>query len=384
MLRRLHSLCRGLSTTHGVSTHPLVNTAVVPPKTAILMMNLGGPATQDEVHDFLLRLFSDSDLIPLGPFQNLLAKFIARRRTPKIKEQYAQIGGGSPIRMWSDLQGEQLCKVLDKTSPETAPHKHYLAFRYANPLTETTLDEMKADGVERVVAFSQYPQYSCSTTGSSLSDLRSVLQRKGMENSFTWSVIDRWPTHRGLINAFVTSIKDKLESSYPVEDRDNVVLLFTAHSLPLDVVNRGDPYPTEVAASVERIMARLGYSNPYRLVWQSKVGPKAWLRPQTSEALEGYAKQGKKDLMMIPIAFTSDHIETLFELDIEYAEEARKLGLTNLTRCESMNDRPEFIDAMSTLVKEHLDSGVKSQIQLSLRCPGCVNEKCAPTKAFFA
>ncbi|KNC80305.1 ferrochelatase, mitochondrial, partial [Sphaeroforma arctica JP610] len=319
-----------------------------------------------------------------GPFQGTLAKFIARRRTPSIKEQYAQIGGGSPIRMWSDLQGEQLCKLLDETSPDTAPHKHYLGFRYANPLTEDTLDQMAKDGVKRVVAFSQYPQYSCSTTGSSLNDIRLLLEKKGMTDTFDWSVIDRWSTHPGLIDAFAASIQEKLESAYTKEERDDVVLLFTAHSLPLDVVNRGDPYPTEVAASVDRVMEKLGHRNPYRLVWQSKVGPKAWLRPQTSEALEGYAKQGKTKMMMIPIAFTSDHIETLFELDIEYGEEAKELGVSKLSRCDSMNDRPDFVNALATLVKDHLHSGEKSKKQLSLRCPACVNDKCGPTKEFFA
>lgn len=344
-------------------------------------MNLGGPATLQEVHGFLLRLFSDGDLIPL-PMQQYLAKWIAKRRTPKIQDQYAKIGGGSPIRMWTEIQGERMCELLDKMSPDTAPHKPYMAFRYATPLTEEVLDQMKQDGVKRVVAFSQYPQYSCSTTGSSLNEILVQLKKKGMEKDFEWTVIDRWPTHSGLVDAFADTIEQKLDS-YPADQRKDVVILFTAHSLPLDVVNRGDPYPYEVAATMNRVMERLGYSNPYRLVWQSKVGPKPWLRPATDEALQGLAKQGKKNVIMVPIAFTSDHIETLFELDLEYGHQAKEWGIDNLTRSDSMNDHPIFIQALADVVADHLKANQPCSNQLMLRCPGCVNSKCAHTKAFF-
>lgn len=159
-----------------------------------------------------------------------------------------------------------LAKLMDIKSPETAPHKSYIAFRYASPMTDQALDEMKKDGIERAVAFSLYPQYSCSTTGSSLNALHKALLEKGMENNIKWSVIDRWFSHPGLVNTFANHIEKSL-AEYTSEDRDNVVLLFSAHSLPMSVVNRGDPYPAEVAATVSAVMKRLGHSNPYRLVW---------------------------------------------------------------------------------------------------------------------
>ena len=137
------------------------------PKTGILMLNMGGPRKAEEVQDFLTRLFLDRDIIKL-PFQSKLGPFIAKRRTPSIIEKYGEIGGGSPIFDWTTKQGDLLCRQLDKVSPETAPHKAYVGFRYALPLTEDTLDQMEKDGVERVVAFSQYPQYSCTTSGSSM------------------------------------------------------------------------------------------------------------------------------------------------------------------------------------------------------------------------
>jgi protoporphyrin/coproporphyrin ferrochelatase len=160
---------------------------------------MGGPSTLDQVGDFLSRLFHDTDLMQL-PLQKYSAPWIAKRRTPQIVDQYDQIGGGSPILHWTRKQGEALEKLLDERCPETAPHKHYVAFRYAPPLTEDALKEMKADGVKRAIVFSQYPQYSCSTTGSSLNEL--VRKAKSMDpnNDIQWSVIDRWPSHPGLVD----------------------------------------------------------------------------------------------------------------------------------------------------------------------------------------
>lgn len=150
-----------------------------------------------ETHDFLKNLFSDGDLIPL-PFQRFLAPFIARRRTPQIEKQYTEIGGGSPILRWSQTQGAGMVALLDELNPESAPHKNYIAFRYANPLSEETARQLKEDGVKRAVAFTQYPQYSCSTTGSSLNDVFRKA-RAGVFGDIEWSVIDRWGIHPGFI-----------------------------------------------------------------------------------------------------------------------------------------------------------------------------------------
>jgi len=344
-------------------------------------MNMGGPAKVEDTGDFLSRLFHDSDLIPL-PFQKYSAPLIARRRTPKIEEQYAKIGGGSPILKWTREQGAGMAKILDELSPSTAPHKPYVAFRYTNPLSEECIDEMKRDGVTRAIAFTQYPQYSCSTTGSSLNEMWRQLKAKGEENSIEWSVIDRWPVHPGLVEAVAQNIEKSL-ATYPEEDQRDVILLFSAHSLPMSVVNRGDPYPPEVAATVQAVMQRLGHKNPHRLVWQSQVGPSAWLGPQTSDAIKGLAKKGHNNLLLVPIAFTSDHIETLFELDLEYLEEAKELGLTGVKRSESLNGSPVFIRALADIAAEHLKHGQKVSTQMMLRCPGCTNETCKDAKNYF-
>ena len=202
--------------------------------------------------DYVAYLQADGDLIPLGRLQNYLGPLISRRRTPKIQKQYAAIGGGSPIRKWSEYQSAEMCKILDKISPETAPHRPYVAFRYADPLTEEMYAKLLEDGFGggkggRAVAFTQYPQYSCSTTGSSLNELwkwRERLEGKratmGAEpdGAIIWSVIDRWPVHSGLIEAFAKNVEAQL-ATYPEESRKDVVLLFSAHSLPMSVVNRG-------------------------------------------------------------------------------------------------------------------------------------------------
>jgi ferrochelatase len=335
-------------------------------------------------------------LIPLGPLQNYIGPYIARRRTPKIQKQYAEIGGGSPIRKWSERQAAEMCKILDKTSPETAPHKPYVAFRYANPLTEDTYKQLIADGFGggnggRAVAFTQYPQYSCSTTGSSLNELwkwRTRLEgKKGTdevdpEGAIKWSVIDRWPAHPGLVEAFAQNIEKRL-AEYPAERRDGVVLLFSAHSLPMTVVNRGDPYPAEVAATVYAVMQRLGMKQKYRLVWQSQVGPQPWLGAQTSDTVKEYMKKGQTDMLLIPIAFTSDHIETLYELDKEVIGEDAE-GHEGVRRVESLNDSPVFIEALADIAKTHLESGKACSQQMQLRCPKCTSERCQASKDFFA
>lgn len=342
------------------------------------MLNLGGPETQEDVHDFLLRLFLDKDLIQL-PAQSKLAPWIAKRRTPRIKEQYLKIGGGSPLRMWTERQGQGMVDILNQVSPETGPHKFYIGFRYAHPLTEDAIEEMYRDGVERAIAFTQYPQYSCSTTGSSLNAIYRHLGKTDRlkSSSITWSTIDRWPVHKGLIKAFATNIQEAL-NKFPEELQRDVIILFSAHSLPMKVVNRGDPYPQEVSATVQGVMEELGHTHPYRLVWQSKVGPLPWLSPQTDEVIKSLSKKGHKNLLLVPIAFTSDHIETLHELDLEYAEElGKECGVENIHRAASLNDHPVFIEALADIVYTHLKSNTVSSRQLSLRCPLCVNPVCA-------
>ncbi len=301
-----------------------------------------------------------------------------------------------------------------------AHFKHYVAFRYANPLTDHTLLQMKADGVTRAVAFSQYPQYSCTTTGSSLNHLWRELKRLNLSDTFKWSVIDRWPVYTSFIDAVVARIQlglcqlfsgatseeraaatnvpapppseslvSRLASpaaagSVSASDLDRVLLLFSAHSLPMRVVNRGDPYPQEVAATVPAVMHRLnaiseplGYHHRYMLAWQSQVGPLPWLGPQTGEVIKQLGAKGHKHVLVVPIAFTSDHIETLFEIDMEYGRVAKEAGITHFHRSPSLNDEPIIFDALAQLVSQHLDAQRAAEsTQYRFDCPSCSNPMC--------
>jgi ferrochelatase len=343
-------------------------------KTGIVMMNLGGPATLDAVEPFLLQLFEDREIIQL-PLQSVLGPFIAKRRTPKVQKLYEAIGGGSPILRWTEAQGRGMVERLDRLSPGTAPHQFYVAFRYAPPFSEDALKAMKADGVQRAVAFTQYPQFSCTTTGSSLNELWRAAGRLRLRDEFEWSIIDRWPTQPGFVSAMADTVREGL-LQFPAEDRDKVLLLFSAHSLPLSVIERGDSYPQEVGATVQRVMEQLGFSHPYLLAYQSEVGPVKWLGPSTERILHQLAGQGHRHLLVVPIAFTSDHIETLSELDREYGHLAQELGITYYRRAPALNDRPAFLDTLADIVAEHLASGRPYGSQYATRCAGCTNPQC--------
>lgn len=344
------------------------------PPTGIVMMNLGGPTTLNEVETFLLELFADHEIIPL-PFQSWLGPLIARRRTPKVKQRYTQIGGGSPILHWTRLQGEEMARRLDILSPSTAPHKAYIAFRYAAPSSREALQQMKADGVQRAVAFTQYPQYSCATTGSNINELWRAVRELGLEHVFRWSVIDRWPVHPGFVEAMAASVRAGLEK-FPDAERQDVLLMFSAHSLPLTVIERGDPYPQEIGASVHAVMQALNFSHEYLLCYQSAVGPVRWLGPSTETMIRQLGKARRKRVLVVPIAFVSDHLETLHEIDIEYKELAEQCGILQFERAPALNDSPIFLDALVDLLISHLNGGEACSRQYFLRCPGCTNPHC--------
>jgi ferrochelatase len=338
------------------------------------MMNLGGPKDLSEVEPFLLELFADREIIQL-PAQRWLGPFIARRRTPSVQKNYRDIGGGSPILRWTEEQGRGMCERLDRLSPDTAPHRAYVAFRYASPKSADALEAMRADGVTRAVAFTQYPQFSCSTTGSSLNELWRAARAKGLQDAFEWSVIDRWPTHPRFVEAMAKTVEDGL-AQFRQDDRDDVLLVFSAHSLPMSVIKRGDAYPSEIGATVHEVMKRLEYRHEYLVTYQSEVGPVPWLGPSTEQVIKDLGAKRRKHVLVVGIAFTSDHIETLHELDIEYGELAHEVGITDYKRAPALNGMPLFQDALAEVVAEHLASGEACSRQYGLRCPGCIHPQC--------
>lgn len=356
---------------------------VTKPKTAVLMLNMGGPQTVDQVEKYLVRIMTDTDMIQL-PVQSQLGPYIAKRRTPAVKQKYQEIGGGSPILKWTMLQGELMCQKLDSVSPSTAPHKYYVGFRYVDPLTEQALEDIEKDCPEHVVVFSQYPQYSCATTGSSLNAIYNYYKHRQVPNTIKFSLIDRWATHPLLIKTVADRILTELKQ-FPVDKQKDVLILFSAHSLPLKAVNRGDTYPSEVGATVQLVMQELGNCNPYSLVWQSKVGPLPWLAPFTDDALKGFVKQGKKNFIIVPVAFVNEHIETLHELDIEYCRDlAKELGIESIRRAAAPNDHPLFISALTDIVVTHMQSDQKINPKFLTRCPHCTNKTCYESKKWYA
>jgi ferrochelatase len=342
--------------------------------TGIVMLNLGGPQTLADVGPFLERLFLDRDIIQM-PVQSRLGPLIARRRTPRLQRLYTEIGGGSPLRHWTAEQGRGMVERLDRLSPGTAPHGFYLAFRYTDPLAEAALSQLAADGVRRAVAFSQYPQFSCSTTGSSLSELWRQARRLGLQDRFRWSVLDRWGSHPAFVRAMAAKVREGL-AQFDDAVRADVVIVFSAHSLPVRIVNRGDAYLQEVAASVQDVMRELSFSHQYLLSFQADVGPVSWQGPGTASVIRALGRQGRRHVLVVGVVFTSDHLDTLHEIDHEFAEVAAESGVTDFRRAPALNADPLFLDGLAEMVAEHLAAGEPCSRQFRLRCAGCANATC--------
>ena len=321
--------------------------------TGLVLLNLGGPADLDAIRPFLDALFADREIIrlPGGALgQKLIAKMIVRGRLPKVRANYAAIGGGSPILRYTTGQGAGAAERLGARRPDLAPFKPYVAFRYAPPTADDALRAMHADGIRRAVVLTLYPQYSEATTGSSLRDLERALDRTGLRGAFDLTIVDRWAGHPGYLDVLAAHVEEGLRR-WPAERRTEVVVLMSAHSLPMSFVEDGDPYPGEIERTYAGIVARLKPPAPRcRLAYQSQTGPVRWLGPQTEDAIRELGREGHDAVLIAPIAFVSDHIETLSEIDLEFADVAREAGVTEFRRMESLNLDPRFLDVLADVV----------------------------------
>ncbi len=328
--------------------------------TALVLLNLGGPADLDAIKPFLDALFADREIIrlPGGPLgQKLIARMIVRARLPKVRANYAAIGGGSPILRYTTGQGEGAAQRLAVRRPDLAPFKPYVAFRYAPPTADDALRAMHADGIRRAVVLTLYPQYSEATTGSSLRDLDRALDRTGLRGAFDLTVIDRWADHARYLDVLAAHVEEGLRH-WPEERREHVSVLMSAHSLPMSFVREGDPYPGEIERTYAGVVARLRAPRPRcRLAYQSQTGPVQWLGPQTEDVIRELGREGRREVLIAPIAFVSDHIETLSEIDIEFAAVAFASGIAEFRRVESLNLDPRFLDALADLVAEREGNG---------------------------
>jgi ferrochelatase len=321
----------------------------------VLLFNLGGPGTLGEVEPFLVNLFSDRDIIelPLGALlQPAFARLIAKARGPSVRRNYASIGGGSPQLRLTLAQAKALSARLSRGDGRVPVA---VAMRYWRPGTAEALRRLAASDIERVVTLTLYPHYSRATTGSSERELARVLERPEWRGRFRVSGVDRYPEEPAYLDALAATVRESL-AGFPAETRDGVVLLFSAHGLPQRFVDAGDPYVAETRATVRGVLERLGVPNRHALAYQSRTGPVKWIGPGTDEVLRTLGREGVRGVLVVPVSFVSDHIETLYELDQLFAGEARRAGIEDYRRTPALNTRPAFIEALAGLVERHLEA----------------------------
>lgn len=314
------------------------------PDTAVLLLQMGGPDSLEAVKPFLLNLFSDREIIKIGPawLQPLIARMIVKRRTPAAVEKYREIGGRSPIRELTQAQADALATELGVPC--------HVGMRYWHPFTRETLLRLRHSGIQKLVALSLYPHYSRATSGSSFNDLTRCLA--DLDSDLEVVRIPHFYDHP----LYIQALSEKIEAGLAgFSDRSAVQLLFSAHSLPQSFIDEGDPYLEHIQSTVRLVMERFGDIS-HHLAFQSRAGPVKWLEPSTDDKLQELAASGCKNLLMVPLSFVSDHIETLHEIDLEYAEEAHKMGISDFRRIESLNSSQTFIRCLAELVRDALKS----------------------------
>lgn len=318
----------------------------------VLLFNLGGPETLADVRPFLFNLFSDPEIIRLRvrALQKPLAWLIATSRHKKSSGYYAQIGGGSPLRRITDEQAAALRTELKRRGIEA---RVYVGMRYWHPFTEEAVEQITRDGITDLVVLPLYPQFSISTTGSSLKEFVALLKERGGLRQIRRRYITRWHTHELYLKALAEQISEEIKK-FPDPNPRNVHLLFSAHSVPQSYIAEGDPYLRHTQETVRLVSERLGNVSPVHLSFQSKVGPVKWLEPSTEQKLRELGAKGIEQILAIPISFVSDHIETLYELDILYKRVADEIGIRAYRRVPALNCLPSFIQALAELVSEKI------------------------------
>lgn len=331
-------------------------------KTGIALLNFGGPWTLRDVKPFLYRLFSNPAVlvgVP-APLRQALAFTIARVKGPSSVRSYRSIGGGSPQLMWTESQAEGLRRLFKSDADcgvgraRGAEVRVEIGMRSAEPSIETALRNLKGWGASRLVLLPLFPHFSTTTTGTCLEEAEAALRR------MSWSPprheIRNWPDEpayaallrRTVDETLARAVAERGETDEPIH------VLFSAHSLPLKIVERGDRYPEDVRRTVEAVTRDL--EHPWSLCYQSRNGKMPWLQPYLEDELRRLAGEGIRRVVVAPVSFVSDHIETLYELDRLYANEARREGVTHYYRARTFNDDPEFAAVLRGILKK--ESGV--------------------------
>lgn len=325
-------------------------------RVGIVLFQLGGPDTLEAIEPFLYNLFCDPEIIDF-PFARIgrkpLAKLISTTRARKVQHHYASIGGGSPIRKHTERQAQALQHELQGLGIDA---RCFVAMRYWHPFTSQAIAELRGAECDEVILLPLYPQYSSTTTGSSLNEWQRLF-------------CDDVPTHR--IEAFykeslyLDSVVEKVDEAlarFPDSKRPTIV--FSAHSVPMSVIEKGDPYQRHIEETVQLLMERGGWSNPTRLCYQSKVGASRWLQPSLRHTIKDLAAQKVAEVCVVPVAFVSDHVETLGEIDHEAREQAAHLGIQQFEMSSGLNDSPRFIRALGQIVQRRLEQSSQSRMPI--------------------
>ena len=317
-------------------------------KIGVVLFQLGGPDSLEAIEPFLYNLFCDPDIIDF-PFARIarqpLAKLISTTRAKHVAHHYAEIGGKSPIL---EFTRRQAC-ALEAELRRELDARVVVAMRYWRPFTQEAIAELAAFAPEEVVLLPLYPQYSKTTTGSSINEWNRRFHPNGW-NPRT-HVVREFYEDAAYLDAVVSAINVSLRDAGDISDCD---IVFSAHSVPVAVIERGDPYQRQIERTVDLVWQRGGWPARRHICYQSKVGASKWLRPSMHETIQHLAAAGSQHLFVVPISFVSDHVETLHEIDIEHREQAHRLGIKHYRMMPGLNDSPAFIRALAGLVRARI------------------------------
>jgi protoporphyrin/coproporphyrin ferrochelatase len=331
-------------------------------KTGVVLFQLGGPDSLEAIEPFLYNLFCDPDIIDF-PFAKLarkpLAKLISTSRAKHVAHHYAEIGGKSPILDFTRRQAVALERELRRDLDA----KVVIAMRYWHPLTAAAVAEMAAFGADEIVLLPLYPQYSKTTTGSSLNEWKRIYEQAKAYSTGAVRTIETFYEDSAYLDSVVAGINSCLDGV----DLADLDIVFSAHSVPVAVIEAGDPYQRQIEHTVDLVWERGGWPARRHTCYQSKVGASKWLRPSMHETVKKLAAAGSKHILVVPISFVSDHVETLHEIDIEHREQARELGISDFRMMPGLNDSPDFIQALAGLVRAQVEAAGLHQAGRSRR-----------------
>jgi len=323
------------------------------PKLAIVLFQLGGPDSLEAVEPFLFNLFSDPDILPIplvgGLLRKPLARRIARNRAPRVAEHYRAIGSHSPIGILTARQAAALDAALRPDFDPTVT----VAMRYWHPTTEDAVALVRSGNFDQIVLLPLYPQYSYATTLSSLKEWNRCYRPPSAADASKVRAIGDFHRHPLYIEALV----DRINTTFrQFDQRGDVHIVFSAHGIPLSLVEKGDPYPQQIQGTVQAVMERGAWTNPHSLCFQSRVGPLKWLEPSTTATLERLGHEGVKRILIVPLAFVTEHVETLHEINIEAREIAEHAGVSQFRMMPAVGTHPKFIACLADLVRSKLSS----------------------------